>query len=106
MAGSIKSVSSDIRHGQSPAQSKAVTLPVDGASSGHADYTAPTGLYIRAVNVSVAGLLKLRNLDGTEVAEYFNTGWNSCTLSTKIKDDSGNTATVLKVALTATSVNV
>ena len=103
---STKSVASDIRHGQSPAKSQAVTLPVDGATSGHADYTAPTGLYIRGVNVSVAGVLKLLNIDGTSVAEYFNTGWNPCTLSSKIKDDSGNTATVLKVALTATSVNV
>ncbi len=106
MAGSIKSVASDIRHGQSPAKSKTVTLPVDGASSGHANYVAPTGLYIRGVNMSVAGLLTLLNIDGTSGLEYFNTGWNPCTLSTQITDSTSNTGTVLKVALTATSVNV
>lgn len=102
----IKSIASDVRHIAAPTQSKAVTLPIDGATSGHADYVAPTGAYIRGVNISVAGKLKLLNIDGTSVAEYFNTGWNVCTLSTKILDDSGNTATVLKVATTALSVNV
>lgn len=103
---SVKSIASDIRHLAAPTQSKAVTTAVDGSTSGHADYVAPTGFYIRGVNVSVAGKLKLLNIDGTSVAEFFNTGWNPCTLSTKILDDSGNTATVLKAALSATSVTV
>lgn len=102
----VKNIASDIRHIAAPTQSKTVTNPVDGSTSNHADYVAPTGLYIRGVNISVAGLLKLQNIDGSSGVEYFNTSWNPCTLSTKILDDSGNTATVKKVALTATSVNV
>lgn len=103
---SVKSIPSDIRMIAAPTVSKPVTLPVDGASSGHASYVAPTGFYIRGVNISVAGILKLLNVDGSTGQEYFNTGWNVCTLSTQIVDDTGNTATVLKVATTATSVNV
>ncbi len=103
---SIKSVASDIRHGQAPALSKTVTLPVDGSTSSHASYVAPTGYYIRGVNIEVAGLLTMKNIDGTSGLEYFNTGWNPCTLSTQITDSTSNTATVRKVALTATSVNV
>lgn len=102
----VKGIPSDTRMIAAPTVSKPVSNPVDGASSGHADYVAPTGLYIRGVNVSVAGVLKLLNIDNSSAQEYFNTGWSPCTLSTKILDDAGNTATVLKVATTASSVNV
>lgn len=103
---SVKGIASDVRHLAAPHVSKTVTNAVDGTTSGHADYTAPTGKYIRGVNISVAGLLKLQNIDGSSGYEYFNTGWGVCTLSTKIVDDASNTATVKKVALTAIAAQV
>lgn len=103
----VKSIASDLRMIGPPIDSRIPAHPVDGASSGHADYVAPTGLYIRGVNIAVAGDLTLLHADGvTSGLEYFNTGWQPCSLAIKILDSASNTATVRKVATTATSVRV
>lgn len=64
------------------------------------DY-APSGGHFRALNASVAGKITITKLNGVDVQEYVNTGWNPVAGLAVKHGGSGDTATIIAAAVDA-----